>query len=107
MTIQNPKPSDGKRIHGVYWLHLPEHTDPFTQGYVGITHRKSRQKEHRDSRRIPSGFIFTVLAENLTRFEAATMEWEHRKERNIGWNTKKGGGKFIRALMASGASPNV
>ncbi|UVO25855.1 hypothetical protein [Bradyrhizobium arachidis] len=39
------------------------------------------------------------MAENLTRFEAAKIEWEHRKQRHIGWNTKQGGGKFIRNLM--------
>jgi hypothetical protein len=99
MSMQNPKPSDSQPIHSVYWLHLPEHTDPFTQGYVGITYRKNRQKEHRDNRRFPAGHIFTVLAENLTRFEAAKLEWEHRKQRHIGWNTKTGGGKFLRALM--------
>jgi hypothetical protein len=98
---QNPKPSDLKPIHSVYWLHLPDHSDPFTQGYIGITHRKNRQKEHRDDRRIPPGFIFTVLAENLTRFEAAKMEWEHRKQTHIGWNTKVGGGKYIRALLGT------
>lgn len=102
-SLQNPKPSDARRIHSVYWLHHPDHTDPFTQGYIGITHRKNRQKEHRDNRRIPAGFIFTVLAENLTRFEAAKMEWEHRKQRHIGWNTKKGGGKFIRTLLEAEA----
>ena len=109
-SAQNPKPSDeDRRIHSVYWLHHPEHTDPFTQGYIGVTHRKNRQKEHRDDRRVPEGHLCTNLAVNLTRFEAAKMEWEHRKQRNIGWNTKAGGGKFIRDLEANpnptGATP--
>jgi hypothetical protein len=106
MSAQNPK-SDGERIHSVYWLHLPEHTDPFTQGYVGITYRKNRQKEHRDNRRFPAEHIFTVLAASLTRFEAAKMEWEHRKQRHIGWNTKKGGGKFIRQLLENNSLPGL
>jgi hypothetical protein len=105
-SLQNPTPSDLDPIHSVYWLHHPEHTDPFTQGYVGITKRKNREKQHRNSRRIPADFIFTVLAENLTRFEAAKMEWEHRKQRNIGWNIKMGGGKFIRSLLEAQTADN-
>jgi len=97
---QNPKLSDGERIHSVYWLHLPEHTDT-GEGRIGITHRKARQKEHRDSRRIPEGHIYTVLTTGLTRFEAAKMEYELRPRPNMGWNIKAGGGKFIRALMAA------
>jgi hypothetical protein len=96
---QNPKPSEGEPIHTVYWLHMPDHTDPFSQGYVGITHRKCRQKEHSNSRRIPAGHIFTVLASGLSRFDAAKLEWEHRKQPGIGWNVKAGGGKFVRELM--------
>lgn len=102
MSLQNPKPSDGEPIHCVYWLHMPDHTDPMSQGYVGIVsnkRRKTREREHRQNRRIPAGFVVTWLAENLTRFEAAKIEWEHRKQRHIGWNTKQGGGKFIRNLM--------
>ena len=31
----------------VYWIHRPEHTDMFTQGYVGITKDiKRRFKAH-------------------------------------------------------------
>lgn len=100
MTLQNPKPSDGEPIHCVYWCHLPDHTDAMTQGYIGIaTNHRRRERDHRKHGRFPDGFIFTVLARNLTRFEAAKIEWEHRKQRHIGWNHKKGGGKFIRSLM--------
>jgi len=38
---------------------------------------------------------------NLTRFEAAKIKWEHRKQRHIGWNIKAGGGKYIRALLGT------
>ena len=101
-SMQNPKPSDVDRVHSLYWCHLPEHSDAFTQGYVGIAaDHKRRERDHRRSGRFPPDFVFTVLAENLTRFEAAKMEWERRKQRRIGWNTKKGGGKFIRSLLAA------
>jgi hypothetical protein len=100
--MQNPKPSDLETVHSVYWCHLPDHSDAFTQGYIGIAmDHKRRERAHRKSGRFPPGFLFTVLAENLTRFESAKLEWEHRKERHIGWNSKKGGGKFIRALLGN------
>jgi hypothetical protein len=94
------KPSDLESIHSVYWLHLPEHTDPFTQGRIGITHRKGRKREHQNDRRIPPDHLYTVMAENLTRFEAAKMEWQYRKQKHIGWNNVIGGGKFRTMLEA-------
>ena len=31
----------------VYWLHLPEHKDPFTEGYVGVScNPKTRMRVH-------------------------------------------------------------
>ena len=37
-----------EKVAAVYWLHLKEHTDVFTQGYVGVTTRliDIRFKEH-------------------------------------------------------------
>jgi len=99
-TIQNPRPADGQSIHSVYWCHLPEHTDPFTQGYIGIAaDHCRRERQHRRQGRLPAGFQFTLLAVNYPRFEAARLEWQHRPRRRIGWNIKAGGGKFIRALL--------
>jgi len=84
----------------VYWCHLPEHTDPFTQGYIGIATRYwKRERQHRRSGRFPAGFQFTLLAVNYPRFEAAKLEWQYRPRRHIGWNIKQGGGKFIRILL--------
>lgn len=39
---------DTEKVAIVYWLHLKEHTDVFTQGYVGVTTRliDIRFKEH-------------------------------------------------------------
>ena len=32
----------------VYWLHLPEHTDMFTQGYIGVSSQlDKRLKDHK------------------------------------------------------------
>lgn len=37
-----------EKVAAVYWLHLKDHTDVFTQGYVGVTTRliDVRFKEH-------------------------------------------------------------
>jgi hypothetical protein len=94
------KPTDVMPIHFVYWFHLDSHTDPKTEGYVGIaTDHKRRERDHRRNPRLralcgDSRPLFTLLARDLTREEAARIEWEHRKQRLIGWNRGKGGGKF-------------
>lgn len=100
------KPTDTLPIDCVYWFHLDIHTDPKTEGYVGIaTDHKQREKAHRRNPRLralclDSCAVFTLLAREVTRVEAARIEWEHRKEPLIGWNQGKGGGKF-RPLFES------
>jgi hypothetical protein len=89
------KPTDLQPIHSVYWASLDTHTDAKTEGYVGIAmDHKRRERDHRRKGLLPPGFRFTLLATNKTREEAARIEWEHRPARQIGWNTRKGGGKF-------------
>jgi hypothetical protein len=94
------KSTDMTPIHYVYWFHLDSHTDPKTEGYVGIaTDHKRRERDHRRNPRLialcgDSRPIFTLLAREVTREEAARIEWEHRKQPLTGWNQGKGGGKF-------------
>ncbi len=76
----------------VYWIHLPEHTDMFTQGYIGVTpDLKKRIKEHRFRlKEIKDRIIFTaiVLAEKSYCY---FIEKKLRSARNIGWNKAPGG----------------
>lgn len=94
----------------VYWIHLPEHTDLFSEGYVGITTIgvKERFKRHKTaalvskvnakrSQRInhcinkygDSLVVDTLLlADQDYCFE---MEAKLRPSTNIGWNLARGG----------------
>ena len=90
----------------VYWIHLKEHTDILTEGYVGITSRtvKERLKQHKQagkSKRSKRGIakVFNVLSDKLivtTICEcsieyAGELEFKLRPNENIGWNLAAGG----------------
>jgi hypothetical protein len=88
----------------VYWLHLPEHTDISSQGYIGVSiDPKQRLWEHKNDARkethhnkyleriinkheLIQSIIFTG---NIK--ECYTYEEELRPTKNIGWNLNRGG----------------
>ena len=88
----------------LYWIHLPEHTDMFTQGYIGITNNfKNRLEAHKNR---PSnkhlknainkyGWDSLVKQIILVADEAYCLVVEHklRIANSIGWNIVEGGGK--------------
>lgn len=88
----------------VYWIHLPEHTDMFTQGYIGITNNiKNRLEAHKNR---PSnthlknaiakyGWDNLIKQVILVADEAYCLIVEHklRVATSIGWNVIIGGGK--------------
>jgi len=93
----------------VYWIHKKEHTDIYTEGYVGITNNtKSRWSSHRTSGRCLHlhNAIEKYGAESLIwevvytgKYEdCALKEKEYRPLFNIGWNILKGGGNKEGAL---------
>lgn len=88
----------------IYWLHLKEHKDIFSEGYIGITHRLERRLvEHKcySKRRNPhlanaftaygKEIIQTILLTGLKEY-CEYIEEKIRPNRNIGWNIAKGGG---------------
>ena len=92
----------------VYWIHRPEHTDIFTQGYVGITNGKARERwaEHRrSSRKNPDvhcvvinhairkhrDLIYEVVVVADTREYCERIEGLLRPTNNIGYNIARGG----------------
>lgn len=91
--------------YNVYWCHWKEHVDPYTEGYVGVTKNLSkRYYEHlRNSNNLDDSFqkainergkdsiIMTILKSNISEDLAYSYERMYRPERNIGWNTGKGG----------------
>lgn len=87
----------------IYWIHKPEHTDMFTQGYIGVTKRKAlaRWREHLRATHRPELKIYLALAkyDSLvfdvivigTREYCQLIETSLRPQPNIGWNTAIGG----------------
>ena len=93
----------------VYWAHLKEHTDIFSEGYVGFTSRtpEERLREHIQESGHPN--------KNLTHFHRALkkykddivldtvcistekycldVEYRLRPKDRVGWNCVPGGGK--------------
>lgn len=99
---------NSKKIAVLYWLHLIDHTDVFTQGYVGVTTRliDVRFKEHCNKFRNsynPYNPLHVAFAqyglENIikTRLcicaadEAYNLEKIFRPFEYMGWNTAQGG----------------
>lgn len=93
----------------VYWIHLPEHTDMFSQGYIGFTAGTTvkRWKEHcRDSKRSDGGGCYKLyrallkhghdnfIVDTLCICENDYGLWLENKLRptaNIGYNLAVGG----------------
>lgn len=87
----------------VYWIHLPEHTDIFTEGYVGITtNYGERFRVHkglynekclhlsRAIKKYGDRLVYDVVLEAAYGY-CATVESKLRAVRNIGWNIAVGG----------------
>lgn len=93
----------------LYWAHLPEHTNPLTEGYIGITKQslKNRMKNHELEARKGSNNLFKqkireygdliiweVIARSFSKNGAQTIEKSFRPIQNIAWNTQEGGGNY-------------
>lgn len=91
----------------VYWIHLPEHTDMFSEGYIGVTKytAKKRFAQHRE--RSSSSDLQNICkairkygAENLIAETIVIAELDYcfnvesklRPKPFIGWNIAIGGG---------------
>ena len=89
----------------VYWIHYPEHTDPLTDGYVGVTddfeirlavHKRNARKnpispkdEALIGTRSEEIVIETIFEGSAS--ECADEEIRLRPRREIGWNISPGG----------------
>lgn len=92
----------------IYWYHLSDqHTDPYTQGYIGVTNNAERRhKEHITCSRDLSNNLHLYNAirkhtwESITKKvlhivdsyeKASELEYLYRTQPNIGWNSAIGG----------------
>jgi predicted GIY-YIG superfamily endonuclease len=88
----------------VYWLHNSDHTDMFTQGYIGVTnnlnvrlrnHKSKRCNKHLVNAMNKYGWDNIVKEVMLVADESYCLMIEKllRAKANIGWNIVEGGGK--------------
>ena len=103
-----------KHIEGlcyVYWIHLPEHIDITTEGYVGATklNVKDRWSGHNSWAKQPliqgnerlhealnsdNELIYEVVFTSYNYEECLELEAQYRPDRYIGWNKARGGGQL-------------
>jgi len=90
----------------IYWIHTKEHTDMFSEGYIGFSIRtaedrffnhKSEAKLHRTNypvhnaiRKYGDSLILDTIVVGSDDY-CIDLEYKLRPERNIGWNLDVGG----------------
>ena len=94
----------------VYWAHLKDHTDPKTQGYIGITSQslKKRMSGHLNDSNSKSDLIFhkairkygfdNIVFDKLHEGDIEfirLVEWMYRSNPRVGWNVAIGGGEVM------------
>lgn len=93
----------------VYWIHHPEHTDMFTQGYIGITKDITKRFEEHKNRPSNAHLKHAINKygwDNLVKeivlvadkAYCLMIEAKLRAEDKIGWNVIMGGGVPPSAL---------
>lgn len=96
--------------YSVYWIRHPEHTDIFTQGYIGITasvakrfndHKVRTQNKHLQNaiNKYGWGNLIKQVVLIADKAYCLMIELKLRAEASVGWNITKGGGmppKFIK-----------
>ncbi len=86
----------------VYWIHYQTHSDPTTEGYIGVSSNpKKRFLYHSSPRFNNNSLLFrsiekglahqTILYEYATDRDAYAKELELRPKPKIGWNLIPGG----------------
>lgn len=93
-------------LHHVYWYHLAGHTDPYSQGYIGVTCQPDiRERCHVNGRRGGSKVLHSAFKKYGTERiindvlhtvedakQAYELEKQYRPIPRIGWNIAEGGG---------------
>ena len=90
--------------HTVYWVHRPDHTDMFSEGYVGVTNnparrwfRHSRYSDNQHLKAAIKKYGWDNLIKEVVLIGEETycydLEAKIRPTRQIGWNIAEGGAK--------------
>lgn len=85
----------------VYWYRRPNYTNPYTEGYIGITNDMQRRNlEHlrntkfshfTNALKLYSDIEYIILHSKISQKEASDLEYAYRSLPNIGWNSAVGG----------------
>jgi len=99
-------------VISLYWIRHKDHTDPYTQGYIGISTRlEKRWREHQrciennnpkqlfHRLAIKAGGWDDLVCEILDETDnAGSHEYVYRQRWYIGWNEAPGGDSTIQAV---------
>ena len=77
--------------HTIYWIHEPSHTDPYTEGYIGITGRPINERFDEHGDRFGTNVVKDVLLTGITEQQSIDLEEHYRPTWYIGWNIAPGG----------------
>lgn len=96
----------GKANCSVYWIRLPEHTNMFSQGYIGISTKDIRVRfsAHKAASKTGKAILHAAIRKYKEQIIIETIligsvdyclsiENSIRPVERIGWNTVSGGGK--------------
>jgi len=86
----------------VYWIRYEKHTNPYKEGYIGVSSEPTRRLEEHSNftkcnpklkNALNKGASMVILKKCKDEKEALRLEEHYRPEDMIGWNIVKGGGK--------------
>jgi hypothetical protein len=89
----------------LYWLHLPDEVDVFTQGYVGVASdiaKRLRSHKHRFKQIWDKIVVSQLVVSSLD--YCFDLEKKLRPKRRIGWNIAAGG--YRNNIMRGTDNPN-
>lgn len=89
----------------VYWLHLPEHTNFLTEGYIGAASDiEARLRSHKYRfKKMWEKISVKILVQSTIDY-CFELEAKLRPNRNIGWNVAAGG--YRNNVMYGKENPN-
>lgn len=90
--------------HSVYWIRAAEHTDMFSQGYIGVSKNSARRFEEHSKSKENRHLFFAIKKHGWNTLiktdiliadikYCLDIEAKLRPIENIGWNCAAGGGK--------------
>lgn len=97
----------------VYWYHFEEHSNPYKEGYIGITNDINRRKKEHTTNINCGKFshfynavrcykdkklCLDILYNNISLDKASNLENLYRPNNNIAWNAASGGADVLSTL---------